>query len=90
MKEQTNANHSWNASKKQQQKIDAHRPIGVKRMKIDTASVRCKNRCAKQMIRIYEHCPKHYEISFFPVFPKKDVSQNNGKTKMQKIMDDCF
>lgn len=57
-------------------------------MKINTASVRSKNWCTEQMICIYQHCSKHNEISLFPVFPKKDVGQNQWKTKVQKIVDD--
>lgn len=55
-------------------------------MKIDTATGCRENRRAEQVICIYEHRRKEDEVSFFPILPKKDISNNHRKNKMQEIM----
>jgi hypothetical protein len=59
-------------------------------MKLDTTSVRHKNRIRQQMIQIHQHRSQQNQIHLHPILPKESVCDKKRKPEVQKIMDESL
>ena len=62
----------------------------MQRMKIYAASVGFENGGSKQMIEIDQHGCDENEIDLFPVFLEENERNEQWKSKVQKIVYECF
>lgn len=86
VKQQSHTNDPRDTLEKKEQNINFHRPISMKKMKVDTATVCRENRRTEQVICVYQHRPEENEVRFFPILPKKDIGNNHRKKQMKEIM----
>jgi hypothetical protein len=57
-------------------------------MELNAAAPRIEDGRCQKMIQIDQHSSKQDQVGLFPVLPKKDQGNHDGKTQVQEIVDE--
>ena len=87
MKQESDSDNAEGPSQKEQQRVSAHGIVGMQWVKVDATAVGLKNGVRKQMIQIHQHRRKEDQIGLFPFCPKETICNEEGKPKVQEIVD---